>query len=298
MTRSLGAIVALISLAPLPLACGGSTKSHFDDRENVSSGGSDAASASSNGTGGSDAGGDGSGTDASTDGSNSQGSGASGGSGSGGDSSSSSSSSSGGGGTSDSTDAGTGGSGGTVMNPVPSDEAVDACTAYCERVDEAGCENQETLEQCLEGCEVTTRIVECEDELIGVFECSETAEATCNDSGVAEFTGCGVSNLAFLTCIVTEGPDEELLEPCEARCAAVAAADCPNDAESEEDCILGCTVIGTILPECKSDWQALMACGEGEEFVCNDEGQAQAPSDVCGVEQLRALACVLGSVLE
>ena len=184
------------------------------------------------------------------------------------------------------------------MNPVPSQEAVDACAAYCERKDEAGCENEESLQDCLDGCGVTTRILDCEDELLGALECSETANVTCNSDGVAEFTGCGVATLAWLSCVVTEGPDQDLLEPCQDRCAAIQEADCPNDTDSEEDCILGCTVIGTILPECKSDWQALMTCGEGQDFVCNDQGQAQAPSDVCGAEQLVAWACVLTSVAE
>jgi hypothetical protein len=184
------------------------------------------------------------------------------------------------------------------MNPVPSEEAVDACAAYCERKDEVGCENEETLQECLDGCGVTTRILDCEDELLDVLDCTETADVTCDDAGEADFSGCGVAELAWLSCVVTEGPDADLLEPCEARCAAIQEADCPNDNDSEDDCILGCTVIGTILPECKGDWQDLMACGEDQEFVCNDDGQAQAPSEVCGTEQVRAWACVLLSVLE
>ena len=140
-------------------------------------------------------------------------------------------------------------------------------------------------------------MLDCEDELLSALECIEDADATCNDSGEAEFEGCTVVTLAWWACILSEAPDDDLVEPCEARCAAVQQADCPGDDESMDNCILGCSAVGTVLPECKSDWQSLLECGEGEEFVCNDDGNAEPPSDVCGEETLRTVICLLESQL-
>lgn len=280
-------------------ACGGKSGSNDDDDSSEAAGGSGITS-----SGGSNAGGGGA---TSTDGgstSASGGSGAGGNSGAGGSNSTSNGSggSNGVGGSSgDPSSAGgagntatnsSGGSGGT--DPVPPPELIEGCQETCDAEVAANCPSGPTASACADGCNLTTRVPACADELANLFDCVGDNDTTsCSNAGEVVFDECVTEQIDAYACVLQEAPDPELEEPCESYCGAVSDVMCDNEGGDLTGCILYCQSIGTTVPSCQAAWQNVLACGESAEFECDADGGAQPVG--CDVEGLLFLACVCES---
>lgn len=279
-------VVQSLLLGSALAACGGESDSNSgsDDAPDTSGSGGSVATNGSGGSGGDASGGSSSstmsgsgGTDAGAGGSSATGGSSAGGA-------SSTTASSGGSG-------GSAGDGGEVQNPVPPPELVDDCEQFCELEVASECPSAPDAAACAGGCELTTRVPECNDELGEFFDCiEEDSTNSCSNEGDVVYDSCVSEQLAAWSCVYQEAPDPGLEEPCESYCGAVQDAMCANDAGDLAGCILYCQSIGTILPECVDPWQTLLECGQGADFECDENGEAQPAG--CDIEAVLFIGCV------
>ena len=299
-------------------ACGGKS-SDVDDEP---AGDSDGDSGGSTGTGGSGGSGDASSDDSGSSGGSSSDGGTSSGDTSAGDTSSSGGSASDGGTSSgdtggtdgdgtdgDATDSGgvggssTGGTGPVdttsgsttgIVNPKPPMDLVEGCAKACSAEVESGCSSAASAGDCAGSCLVITRVESCRRDVRRFVECIEEDDSTsCSADGDVVFDGCVSEQLAAYSCVLSNAPDEELEEPCEAYCEAQAAAECETS-EDVPGCVLGCTSIPTILPACEEGWRLLLDCTSNQEFTCDADGEPTVQG--CGGEYLAFWACAYPEV--
>lgn len=177
---------------------------------------------------------------------------------------------------------------------VPPPDLVEACQATCDAEVAAGCPSGPTATSCADGCDLTTRVPACADELESFFDCVAADDTTsCSNEGEVTFDECVIEQVEAYTCVLQEAPDPALGKPCESYCRTAVGAMCENDAGDLAGCILYCQSIGTTFPACRADWQDALECGESSEFECNESGDAE-PVD-CNVEVLLFYACVCES---
>jgi hypothetical protein len=168
--------LALVGIFGVTLGCGGSTASGLEHTGgSTSSGGAPSGGSSSGGSssGGSSAGGT-----------------SSGGTSSGGTSS---------GGTASGGSAGTGGasSGGSGGS------SADACSAMCQKIDAAACQNEPEYPSCFAACQIdiASYEAECPLDSNALFACAAyPATVACDPDGDAKFMGCNGQLVQFLKC--------------------------------------------------------------------------------------------------
>jgi len=166
------------------------------------------------------------------------------------------------------------------------------CDDYCANAVAAGCDTPASEAECQSACAILTGLEVCAAEIQAALTCDSTATTNCDDAGEVAFAGCELEELTVAACIDDAEPPEELVAPCNAYCAAVAAAECP--AEDPTTCVDDCGMVGVLAPTCTEDWVTYISCAAEDTLTCADDGTVE--SAACAVEGLTAFACLLTSM--
>ena len=167
-------------------------------------------------------------------------------------------------GTPTSTDAG-----GLMVSP----QVVDGCSQLCTKEGAASCAAFGSVSSCMVGCELLVRNPACSSAAQNLFSCVGGATASCDSSGNATFTSCGLQELASGSCFIAKATDQTLEAPCTTYCAAVAAAKCPSD--NPNGCVASCQLLGNLLG-CDPAWTQYVTCANGSTLSCGSDGKAGA----------------------
>jgi hypothetical protein len=172
----------------------------------------------------------------------------------------------------------------------PPDSQIDGCETLCAQEATAACENETTLEKCIEDCRVGILFEDCAEQWDDLFACTEDSEVECNAEGEATFADCTAQATATYACVLGDGLDPEFNEPCGDYCAANTAAECEST-PSSADCATTCVIIASAFPVCNEVFSRFIECGADSEYGCNADGEPE-PTE-CGGQYLTFLGCIL-----
>jgi hypothetical protein len=165
----------------------------------------------------------------------------------------------------------------------------------CNTLDAAACPNQQSLNNCMIGCDLAINLPDCTDAYNALFDCVGNATATCNASGQAELSGCATQQADALACIQTSAQsDPALSQTCGNYCTAAVAANCTAGPATVDDCSTACSLAGVALPNCKSLWDGYLRCADGKAVTCDANGNPTASG--CQVDQLLFFLCASNAV--
>jgi hypothetical protein len=187
--------------------------------------------------------------------------------------------------------AGSGGMGGTggMTGYRPPASQVDGCTLMCEAAVEAMCENDNSLEQCESECGFAIRLEACSDQWDDFFACTNDSEPECNAEGATAWPECVAEYAAVIDCAYNDAMDPDLEAPCEASCEAQSSVTCDNSTGTA-DCTNECGLFGAVIPVCKAQYLAYLACARDADFTCDAEGNPQPEG--CNMTAVPLLVCV------
>jgi hypothetical protein len=161
------------------------------------------------------------------------------------------------------------------------------CETLCGAEVDAGCTGQSSLSQCLIGCAVLLGNPNCAAQSSELLSCAQGATMSCDSSGNVVIQGCGLSELAAESCVLTNATDPTLGATCTQYCANVASAHCSDDADA--GCVQGCEMVGTLVASCSPSWTGYVNCAESASMTCGSDGKAGA--NACLGQYLQFVAC-------
>lgn len=184
---------------------------------------------------------------------------------------------------------GTGGTG-AMRGYHPPDRQVDGCQRLCDLNATAMCPN-ETMEDCLNGCNVGILFEPCAALWDPVFACVDTTtNVQCDDDGEATLPDCVAPYVEVLSCILTDGMNDDLDPACTANCTAATAAACPNG-DTQADCESECGILASAFPVCAGPMETYLTCSAGSTQSCDADGEP-FPDD-CDSPYLLFLNCIV-----
>jgi hypothetical protein len=184
---------------------------------------------------------------------------------------------------------GTGGSG-AMRGYHPPDRHTEGCQRLCELNATAMCPN-ETMEDCLNGCRIGVLFEPCAALWDPVFECVDaTTNVQCDADGEATLPDCAAPYVEVLSCILTDGMNDDLDAVCTSSCTAATAAACPNGG-TQAECEYECGILASAFPVCAGPMETYLTCSAGSAQACDAEGEP-VPDD-CDSPYLLFLNCLV-----
>jgi hypothetical protein len=172
----------------------------------------------------------------------------------------------------------------------PPGAQVEGCTSMCQRQTAANCENEETEEQCFDGCRIGIQFEPCASAWDAMFACAETAEVTCAAEGQATAAECITEYAGVVSCVFEDNLDPAYDPRCDDYCGALEGAACTN-AEPASECASTCVIIGSAFPVCDALYTNFLACGTDSDITCDDQGSPTASA--CAADYVLFLNCLV-----
>src|SRR5260370_11102092 len=96
------------------------------------------------------------------------------------------------------------------MMSLPPQQIIDGCSQLCAKEASAACPAQAAVDSCLLGCRLLAGHPACSTETANLFSRSKHATASCDAAGKAQLDGCGIQQLTFASCLLTQTYDPSL----------------------------------------------------------------------------------------